>query len=260
MTNQIEATLWPGLHSMENKTRLGGIYAKKRGYHNKRKDLPKSDYSVSEFKIDREGPDDEGSAIDWTFPEAQKEHQPDYRTIARYSRRLMAAGKAKDQRTVYIREFFGNTDSDTDVEGWDFSKHRTSTSEKSHLWHIHISVHRKFIADKAAMIAILSILAGESYKDYQKRIGGPSQAHKEQAIVPPYPGTPLKQGMLSNPNVRKFQAQLKKRKWTIDDDGDFGKKTTDVVKAFQKQKKLKVTGIVDEKTWTAIWKAPVTPE
>ena len=257
MTNQLEATLWPGLHSMEKKTKLAGIYAKKPGYHNKRKDLPKSDYSVSQFKIDREGPDDEGSAIDWTFPEAQREH-PDYRNIAKYSQRLMAAGKAKDERTKYMREFFGNTDSDTDVEGWDFSKHRTSTSEKSHLWHIHISVHRKFIADKTAMIAILSILAGESYKDYQKRIGETSPSEKIK--VPPYPGTPLKSGMLNNRDVQRFQAQLKHRGWTIDDDGDFGKKTTDVVKAFQKQKKLNVTGIVDEKTWTAIWLAPVTPE
>jgi hypothetical protein len=183
MTNQIEAALWPGLRSMEKKTLLGGIYAKKPGHHNKRKALPKSDYSVAEFKIDREGPDDEGSAIGWTFPEAWKEH-PDYRTIAKYSQRLIAAGKAKDQRTVYLGEFFGNTDSDTAVEGWDFSKHRTSTSNKSHLWHIHISVHRKHIEDRAAMVAILSIPAGESYKDYQKRIGGAPSTGEMKTDVP----------------------------------------------------------------------------
>jgi hypothetical protein len=102
----------------------------------------------------------------------------------------LEAGQAKDQRTAYMRESFGNTDSDDEVEGWDFSKHRTSTSTRSHLWHIHISAHRKYIEDKAAMGAILSILTG----------------------------------------------------------------------MFQAQKNLKVTGIVDENTWTAIWKAPITPE
>jgi hypothetical protein len=123
--------------------------------------------------------------------------------------------------------------SDDEVEGWDFSKHRTSTSTKSHLWHIHIRVHRKYIEDKVAMSAILSILTGESYKDYKKRTGNTPPAHKVKVIVPPYPGTPLKQGMMNNPGVQKFQAQLKQRGWTIDDDGDFGKMTTDVVKAFQ---------------------------
>jgi hypothetical protein len=82
------------------------------------------------------------------------------------------------------------------------------------------------------MRAILSILAGESYKDYQKRIGDASPTPK---VVPAYPGTPLKQGMLDNPDVQRFRAQLKHRKWTIEDDGDFGKKTTDVVKALQAQ-------------------------
>jgi hypothetical protein len=61
-----------------------------------------------------------------------------------------------------MREFYGNTDSDREVEGWDYARGRSASSDDSHLWHIHISVHRKYVADKKAMRAILSILKGES--------------------------------------------------------------------------------------------------
>jgi hypothetical protein len=160
MTNgAIETTLWPGMHALEPSSQLGGIMARKPGYHNSRDHLPASDYSVREFAIDRVGPADLGSAIDWTFPEAQSES---YGRIDRYSSRLLAAGRAVDPRTYGMREFFGQADSDSAVEGWDFSKNRTSTSDKSHLWHIHISIHRKYINDTRAMRAVLSILSGQS--------------------------------------------------------------------------------------------------
>jgi hypothetical protein len=50
-----------------------------------------TDYSINEFSVDREGPADEPAAIDWTFPDAQG---GDYLTISKYSKRLLAAGKA----------------------------------------------------------------------------------------------------------------------------------------------------------------------
>jgi GH25 family lysozyme M1 (1,4-beta-N-acetylmuramidase)/peptidoglycan hydrolase-like protein with peptidoglycan-binding domain len=156
----IATVLWPGMKALSNSSKLGGIYANKPGYHNKRENLPASDYSVAQFAVDRQGPDDEAAAIDWTFPSAQA---GDYREISKFSKRLYAArNDADDTRTKYIREFFGQIDSDSTVEGWDYSKNRAASSDKSHLWHIHLSIHRKYVNDPLAMKAILSILKGES--------------------------------------------------------------------------------------------------
>src|SRR5699024_7336629 len=58
--------------------------------------------------------------------------------------------------------------------------------------------------------------------------------------------------------IRKFQAKLKKRGWTIGVDGRFGPQTLKVVKQFQREKGLRVDGAVGIKTWKAIWEEPVT--
>jgi len=82
---------------------------------------------------------------------------------------------------------------------------------------------------------------------------------KPQAPVTKMPAYPmlLKRGS-KNVFVRQFQAKLRDRGWNISVDGSFGPKTEQVVRQFQKDKKLGVDGIVGPKTWNAIWKAPVT--
>lgn len=150
--------LWQGMKALEPTSELGGILANKPGYHNARNRLPASDYSVRQYAVDREGPSDEGSAIDWTFPEAQSGN---YSRIKKYSLRLQNAGLRQDPRTKYIREYYGNVDGDREVDGYDFRAHTFAGSDPSHLWHIHISIHRKYINDPTAMRAILGILRGE---------------------------------------------------------------------------------------------------
>jgi hypothetical protein len=242
----IESTLWPGMKKLEPRSELGGIVARKRGYHNSRDHLPTSDYSVREFARDRVGPKNLGSAIDWTFPDAQSGH---YATIAKYSKRLYAAGKANDPRTVYMREFFGNTDNDSEVEGWDFSKDRPSSSDKSHLWHIHISVHRQWINSAAAMQAILSILSGQSLADWKKETGQPAPA-KAATPTPAPASTDLGKGS-KGAAVKTLQAGLNRifpsySKLKVD--GEYGANTEAVVKEFQRRAKLAVTGKVDART------------
>jgi peptidoglycan hydrolase-like protein with peptidoglycan-binding domain len=167
----IATVLWPGMHALEPKSKLGGILARKRGYHDTRKHHRQvgrtDDYSIR-MPLDLKGPDDEAAAIDWTFPDAQA---GDFKTIRIYSARLLAAGRANDPRTYAMREFFGNADGDRDVEGWDFVRDEASSSDSSHLWHIHISVRRAYVNDKQAIDAILSILRGEALLVWQKRWG-----------------------------------------------------------------------------------------
>jgi hypothetical protein len=157
---------WAAFKALEPTALLGGIYANKAGYHNQRAALPSTDYSVRDA-IDRKGPSDKAAAIDLTFPDAQAGR---YGTIDRYSSRLLASGQDKnDERGDYLKEFFGQADSDSGVEGWDFRRGVASTSDSSHLWHIHISVTRAHLTDPKAFRALLSILAGESVATWRKR-------------------------------------------------------------------------------------------
>lgn len=75
---------------------------------------------------------------------------------------------------------------------------------------------------------------------------------------PQFAGKILKFGMLDNAEVRKLQLKLQQRGWKITVDGDFGPGTEDVVKAFQREKKLTVSGTVNKTTWDKIYTAPVT--
>jgi hypothetical protein len=184
---------------------LGGIYADKPGYHNKRADLPSDDYSVAEFEIDRKGPATNASAVDITSKSAQGGN---YDLINKYSKRLLAAGESKDPRTNGWREFFGQTDSDGGVEGWDFAKkHSSTSSDTSHNWHIHLSEHRGYTTSKDNKDAMLSILRGETLDAYKARGG---KFVGEPTTPPPSSsGNLVIDGMLGPATIKAWQKIMK---------------------------------------------------
>ena len=73
---------------------------------------------------------------------------------------------------------------------------------------------------------------------------------------PRYAGV-TKTGDQGKEDVRRIQARLRARGWNIGLDGHYGPETERVVRTFQRNKGLPVTGRVDETTWKAIWKKPV---
>lgn len=161
---------WEEFKKIEPTVKLGGIYANKPGYHNTRAGNAAGNYSVV-LPPDKLGPSDKSAAIDLTFPDAQAGN---YKTIMKYSQRLLKSGKdLKDDRGNYLREFYGNADGSQYVDGWDFYYVRPATSDSSHLWHIHLSFLRKYVNNKVAMDAILSILRGETFAAYQARVNPP---------------------------------------------------------------------------------------
>lgn len=162
--------LWNQLHALEPSSTLGGIYANKPGYHNARGNLPGNDYSVCDDPPDQGGPPDKAAAIDWTFPDAQA---GDYSTIAVYTKRLIDSGKDPDDtRLNGWRECYGNADSDSYVEGYDFRYGCDATSDSSHLWHIHLSCNRDQVTSQKNMEALLSVLRGESVSQWMGGTGG----------------------------------------------------------------------------------------
>lgn len=53
--------------------------------------------------------------------------------------------------------------------------------------------------------------------------------------------------------LRVWQAQMRKRGWSIDVDGLYGNQTKAIAAAFQSQKKLVVDGLIGPATWSAAW-------
>lgn len=250
--------LWEQLHALEPDTQLGGIYARKSGYHNTGSDNEArwpGNYSIRDA-ADRRGEHwrTKASAIDWTFPSAQR---GDYSRIAKYHARLINAGKARDPRLSGWREAYGQADADRQVEGWDFRYNKAVTSDDSHLWHIHLSESREHIGSKVNKEALLSVLKGEPLADWQARTNPPKPA----PAFPPWPGRHLsyRNGRTTiGRDVRTWQARMRQRGWRIDVDGQYGPKSAEVARKFQREKHLQVDGIVGPKTWAAAWTAPIT--
>lgn len=160
--------LWLGAQAAIPGVKLGGIYASTKGYHNTRRwllaNLP-GNYSI-QLPLDRQGPDDKGAAIDLTMSDTEMRKRTGY--LKR------AALHPDDDRLAGIRDFYGTLDGTTVYglihdgpgTGW-----RGSTSDNSHLWHIHISIIRAFVTDWARLAPILSVLAGETWEQWTARNG-----------------------------------------------------------------------------------------
>lgn len=143
---------------------LGGILAWKCSYHATLRwvlDHCGNHYS-SRLAEDLNGPDDLAAAIDYTMSDGEMRRRTGY---------LVDAAERDDPRLRPVREFYGTVDSATVVgrikDGSD-AAWRWSTSDDSHLWHIHISIIRSFVGDWAALQGVLSVLSGET-EDHTER-------------------------------------------------------------------------------------------
>ena len=136
--------------------RLGGTFsgvvgdqAHGYGYHRSRNELRRrgltGDYSIL-LSDDTRGPGDAASAIDVKLPPSQ---------MVAVTKRLLAR-KESATATTYLREFFGTLDG-RHVTGWDFRRQKSAIADDSHLWHLHLSVIRRYADDETAANAIVAL-------------------------------------------------------------------------------------------------------
>ena len=141
---------WSTIKQAIPSARLGGIYARKPGYHNSRNGVGAGDYS-RQRSDDRNGGDPNGaSALDITLSDAQ---------MKICTQRLITAVRNKDPRVRAVREFFGTVNGRT-VTGLDAQGYWV-TSDASHLWHIHVSGYRRWNNSHAEWQKIASVITGQ---------------------------------------------------------------------------------------------------
>ena len=232
------------LHQLEpTRTENGGTLANKKGYHSSREynevHYP-GNYSYAQFAADQQGPSDTCSAVDWTFKDAQS---GDYATIALYSNRLYAG--QRQPRLTGWREFFGQMDNDSSVEGYDFTKGRNSSSDSSHLWHIHLSEHRMWADSQYNKAALLSVLQGVSLAGFLNSYSA---------------GIPWAQiAQLMRNGSRGMAVYIVQNCVGATADGDYGSITESSVLAYQRAHGLTADGIVGEQTWSTFPISSIAP-
>lgn len=158
---------WQRFDAMEPTAVLGGIFARKSGYHNARSNLASNDYSVHDVRADRLGPSAMSAGIDLTMSSA---------AMRRYTARLDKAARARDPRLFppgkppVLREFIGTLNGNTVYcymltggipQGVGADAGPDWGRDASHLWHLHLSVIRAYIQDREALAGVLSVLRGD---------------------------------------------------------------------------------------------------
>lgn len=267
------------LEELEPSSQNGGILAYKPSFHAPgnwiKKHYP-NHYSIRD-KINQSGVGmDKGSAWDWTFPDAQR---GDYKTIAKYCKRLWNSAHDKNdpRLDLWLFEFFGQIDSDKQVEGYNEYREEAVSSDGSHLWHAHGSVRRSLANSFWGAWACLTVLMGWSIQKWRESLpAGDPNAPKPTTPKPttPKPSTPKP----TTPGLKHYELGTRTLEAGVttpgDDiayvqrfaggpehfgaiDGKAGPKFEAGVKRYQKIVRklvkgkwdIKVDGIVGPKTW-----------
>ncbi len=166
ITDEIWA-LWEECQDFIPGVRLGGIYANKSCYHNSvnaNKSGWPGGYCI-QLPLDLKGDFTRARALDLTMSDAEMRKRTNYL--------VNATNDPKDDRLYGIREFFGTTDS-VNVRGRAKDDENgpwyNTSSDDSHLWHIHISFFTFYISTARVMSGVASVLMGQSYSQWEENV------------------------------------------------------------------------------------------
>lgn len=256
--------LWLQMKRIHPKVRLGGIYANKKGFHNtgnKNKSTWPGEYSTHD-SINRHGLGmTKASAIDFTFPDAQA---GDYGSIKLFTQRLVHSSlDDNDPRLgMFVFEFFGQSDNDRTVEGYDEYHERSVSADSSHLWHLHISVVRSLLDSWWGVWALFTVLDGWTTKQWCDSLPAGTSAPKPKPASSSAASTKIPvvrngsrtlsytrgKPFMTGTDVKFVQTWIGPVKMGKAD-GIAGPKFTAGVKWYQKMRGITSDGIVGPKTW-----------
>ena len=143
--------------------RLGGVYAPKSGYHNTvnaNKVSWPGNYSIR-LPLDLTQPANMARALDLTMDDAQMRLRTGYLRAS--------ALDPQDTRLDCLREFYGTLNNQTVyglIKDNENGPWLSSTSDSSHLWHIHLSFFTDFCDNWTMVAPVASVLSGQSYSDW----------------------------------------------------------------------------------------------
>lgn len=163
---RITDPMWQLWEQRPNKAwKLGGIYADKKGYHNtviaNLRNWP-NNYSIR-LPLDIVNKNrDKARAIDLTMSDSE---------MIKWTQYMKRAAEDNDDTRLYgVKEFYGTLDGinvfglakDSATGSW----YRV-TSDKSHLWHGHMSVFTEFVDNWLVLEPILSVWAGLPFAEWK---------------------------------------------------------------------------------------------
>jgi hypothetical protein len=82
------------------------------------------------------------------------------------SQRIDAASRAG--RIEEVVAWYGNTNNDTRVDGWDNVRNAVASSDASHLWHLHLTFDRHVVGSRPMFERLLAILLGRTTTQSQE--------------------------------------------------------------------------------------------
>ena len=266
-----------------------GIVASKSGYHSSRaynQAYHPYNYSI-QLTLDQDGPRDAAAAVDISCTAK-------YQKL--YTARMIAAMDARDPRVGSVKEIYGSVNGKAVVGRGKKSrtgKAYSSSSDSSHLWHIHMSIFRSDVDDWNRIKGIIEVFTGENLPDTvkpeQPTVKPAVNKPEGKAAPRPHYEFPLPRdyffGHKSGPSesvsgyygrkfhsvsdttwLKRFADQLGKRGWSVGkgkqylgrygNDGKFGDEYVRLVKAFQSDMGLAVDGFIGPKTWEAAFERP----
>lgn len=149
---------------LPGQTMNGGVIGDQRhgsGYHRSRNALRAagkySDYSIQASR-DKKGNGDYASALDVTFHRVAD--------LIAACKRMERACLAKDKRLNALREWIGTLDGKHVIGYSPYRGHYITSSDTSHLWHMHLSIFRDSNENDGLLAQIAAVLVGTPVKPY----------------------------------------------------------------------------------------------
>ncbi len=239
-------------------------HALRGGYHISIEDQPSSNYSV--IRLDDKAPPgtwsrEASAAVDMSLA------LPDMKTVD--SRVDLLFMSRLDPRRVFLNAV--NCWDGNDSPGrFDMVSNTISTASDDHKWHVHLEFRRRYANDLNAMSAVLSVLKGETPKQWLDAGG---VAIKPPPYTPllrrPWPRymkagyffglvngpTPSRGGFYTyeQPDVRAIQRRVTALGFHAEEDGKFGLATRAAVSSWQRAKYKSTTSRYGE-VWGDDWR------